>query len=155
MSKWLKYVGSTPLTIQRGAHRSVWYKIDTANINPPMQWSEHTFLGFSPYDVPEAVAGELDEQTGTAGIVFKYINDEPLNRVDMNDFIVYLGRRSHRLHRLEVQARKVGRQGIVSALSRAIDRLKHDRPTESPPDHYDIAKGIVADIGDKLLEPAA
>jgi hypothetical protein len=155
MSEWLKYAGGTPVTIQRGGHRGVWYKIDTANINRPIQWSEHTYLGFSPYDVPEAVAGELDEQTGIAGIVFKYINDEPINRVDMNDFIVYLGKHSHRLHKVEVQAKTVRQYGIVSTLSQAIDRLKHDRPRLSPPDHYDIAKGIVRDIGEKLLEPAA
>jgi hypothetical protein len=155
MSTWLKYAGGVPLTIERGAHRTMWYKLDTANIKRPMKQGEYTYLEFSPYDVPEAVAGELDEQAGTAEIVFKYINDEPIYRFDMNDFIVYLGKRSHRLHKVEMQAKTVRQQGIVSAVSQAIDRLKHDRPTQSPPDHYDIAKEIVLNVGEKLLERAA
>lgn len=155
MTNWLKYVGGAPAGIERCVHRNVWYKIDSAAINRPTKGGEHVYFEFSPYDVPEAVSGELDEQQGTAKISFRYINDEPISRIDMNDFVVYLGKRSHRLHKVEMQAKTVHQKGIVSAISQAIERLKRDRPTQTPPDRYEIAKGIVSDVGDKLLERVA
>jgi hypothetical protein len=144
-----------PATVDRDMKRNVWYKINGARINRPTRQGEHVYFEFSPYDVPEAVSGELDEQQGTAKVFFKYINDEPVSRIDMNDFVVYVGKLSHRLHKMEMQAKTVHQKGIVSAVTQALERLRKDRPTQAPPDRYDIAKGIVSDVGDKLLERVA
>jgi hypothetical protein len=155
MSSWLKHVKSVPTDVQRRDRRNIWYKIDSASLNRPMRRDQHVYFEFSPYDVPEAVSGELDEKHGVARIFFKYINDEPTSRVDMSDFVVYLGKHSHRLHEVEMQAKTIYQKGIVSAISQAIEQLNRNRPTETPPDRYNIAREVVSDVGDRLLERVA
>ena|ERR1700720_918274 len=155
MTKWLRQMRGVPANVSPDMKRNVWYKIDSAILNPPTPGGENVYFEFSPYDVPEAVSGELDEQQGTAKVFFKYINDEPISRVDMSDFVVYVGKRSHRLHKMEMQAKTVHQKGFVSAVSQAIERLKKDRPSQTPPDRYKIAKEIISDVGDRLLERVA
>jgi len=155
MTKWFRQIRRVPATLYPDMPRNIWYKIDSGSLNQPTRKGEHVSFEFSPYDVPEAVAGELDEQRGTARVFFKYINDEPISRIDMNDFVAYVGKRSHRLHKMEMQADRVHQKGIVSVVSQAIDRLTKDRPSQAPPDRYRIAKEIVSGVGEKLLEKVA
>jgi hypothetical protein len=153
MSNWFKYAGVTSPVVRRG--ENLWYKIDSAAINQPIKSGEHIYFEFSPYDVPEEVSGELDKKRGTASIFFRYINDEPTSRIYADDFVAYLGKRSHRLHRIDVQTEATQPGAFVSAFSHAIERLRQVRPSEAPPDKYEIAKEIVSSVGDKLLKKVA
>jgi hypothetical protein len=77
----------------------------------------------SPYDVPEAVRIVEDPHTGNRIIEFRYLGEEPLERIQREKNLwLWVGRKTRRLYRIEV-ARELVRNAEMARTAAPITRL--------------------------------
>ena len=101
---------------------SQWRKVDNEQVNRP---TEEQIDGItirmlvSPFDVPEAVRGDFNNARKTFAISFKYrAGEESLSeqRFD-DDTVLFVGRASGRIYRIEIDLKRVMVNGVALELS--------------------------------------
>lgn len=85
-----------------------WHLFDPEEFNMSKSEGEKGIsikVSLSPFDVPDAVRGNYDEQLKRFIIEFRYIQDEPWERMDAGEHVAFrIGRTSHRLYGIELVA---------------------------------------------------
>lgn len=141
---------------------SEWHLIDTSHFMKPQTSTEggvRVEFSLSPYDIPEAVRGYFDERSRKSIIEFRYIQEEPCDRVSINEQVaVLLGKRSFRLYGIEIDAtpfdpsEALSQNDIVhvlraakAAIKELTDRTKGGRAASVPPDNARTLKDVFND----------
>ncbi len=121
----------------------------------------HVNIYVSPYDIPESVYGEIDEERGTFTIRFNYIQHEP-SRLEqygpphVDAVRLRVGKNSGRLHAIEMKLADLDATSLRVDMARAenaIDRYLGRLSGEHPSANIGIAKGILRDHAAELFEP--
>lgn len=112
----------------------------------------------SPHDVPGAVRGEFEKSLNRFVIEFKYIDEEPWNRVASDHNIALrVGRHSGRLHGIEIdavgsQADKVQlRMHIVDMIKQALTGFAQHSGKNNRIANYQIAKDVISKEQDQIF----
>lgn len=109
------------------AHRSHWLRVDPATFDPDETVVRqgvrfHVFL--SPYDLPDAVRGELEPSSKRFIIEFRYVTDEPTKTVIVDKHVsLLIGEASKRLRQITVDVIGLGTNEVALRIDRAIDAL--------------------------------
>lgn len=143
---------------------SEWLKLDRRTLNKPSRKSirgADVTVFLSPYDVPEAVRGDVDEATGRFVIQLKYLGNpatpnEPLDtESEEGPLVLKVGRHSHRLYRVELDLAALGVDQVqvrfFQELDEAINRLSSRRRRPQNRGHYDVAQQALSERGSDLL----
>lgn len=142
---------------------SNWIKLDQSRL---MQGQDvvrdgvHVQVFVSPYDIPEAVRGERDKETGRFTIEFRYLSDDNSFLCESNDektVCLIVGKNSGRLCRIELDLNKlgVGRVGlsiiptVEHAVDEAINRLVIERMPKQR--NYNLAKEVISQRRQELF----
>lgn len=136
---------------------SEWHRINPVKFNRPRQEKIHgtsVEVFASPYEVPIAVRGGVNLQSGNFVVEFKYIGgEEPLFVVTpTNELQLELGRNSKRIFRLELASKAAGIKPTIQDVVLALDRAIADLSNK---ENYDLAKLVVKERADKLKAAAA
>jgi len=131
-----------------------WVILDQARLN---QRREKEIRGvrinvfLSPYDIPQAIRGQYDQQIGQFLIEFKYMEDEPIVR-DQKDLalVLRIGKNSGRLFGIEVDVDKLKASHVNLAmyLQNMVSQALHKRLEQLPSGssthrNYDLASDII------------
>jgi hypothetical protein len=144
---------------------SEWVPLDAASLSPARRQrirGVDITVVMSPYDVPEAVRGQYDEDIHCFVIEFRYMGDEQWVAQKHDDKITLrVGRHSGRLYGIEVNvdALKAHRINLRLHLPRmvmnAIDSLK-DQPLKAPRrENYQVAKDAISQKEQQIFESLA
>lgn len=137
-----------------------WIKVDEKQYDSPPKEIKRSGVVFevfiSPYDLPEAVRGSYDDQRKRFVIEFRYIQDEPKEKVVGGQFVTFeVGKHSKRLYHIEVDVDKLRVNTVALQLvDKAIDhlgvQLSH---TQDLPPNFQVAKRVLHDNVSKLTNP--
>jgi hypothetical protein len=119
------------------------YDSDTVELSEGVEF--HIFV--SPYDLPEAVRGRRDAAKRRFVVEFKYIGDEPSEERRVNEHVTFfIGKHSHRVHRIEADVDGLGTELVTLRLVPAIDALaKELHSVSTPADNFRVAKAVLTD----------
>jgi hypothetical protein len=145
---------------------SEWLKLDPRKLNPARREQirgveVEVFL--SPYDVPDAVRGDFDDEVRRFVIEFKYpTGGETLVSSDDDRHVrLFTGRHSGRVYRIEVdvealEAKAVGLRvhgpKLIEEVDEAIDRAVRKPDHKVRPVNYAIVRDIIAERSGELFE---
>lgn len=135
---------------------SEWVRINPAKFNRPRRENIRgaaVEMFASPYEVPSAMRGGIDHDSGNYILEFKYIGgDEPLFIVEpVSDLKLTLGRNSRRIFKLELAPKATGVKTTVHDVMLALDRTISDLTNK---ENYNVAKLVVKDRAEKLAAAA-
>lgn len=112
----------------------------------------------SPYDIPEAVRGYLDEQQECFVIEFKYISSEPtIERAQDENVTLRVGRNSGRLYAIHLDVRKFNpsnvqlRLEVAEALRNVMTHLVQQPVSPLRTSNYKMAKTVIEDKKKELI----
>ncbi len=108
-----------------------WIEVDQSALAEPRTETRNGAswrVSVSPLDIPEAVRADYDKAIKRLAIQFKYLTeDEPTVETIEQDISLFLGRNSHRLHRIEIQVEGPGERAkweeVAKAIGRSIERF--------------------------------
>ena len=139
-----------------------WIQLNSDELNPPRHESIRgvdVVVFLSPYDVPEAVSGDYDDEIKKFVIAFRYIvEDEPFAR-QTGDSVVTLrvGKNSGRLYGIEVDVDKIRADSInlfvkiPEVVQQAIDKLESNPRHRRRRGNYRVAKKVISERGRELF----
>lgn len=117
--------------------------------------SEQTLKGLvfhvsmSPYDIPQAVRGEFDEDRKRFVIEFRYISpEETASRQIDEHVILHVGENSGRLCGIEADVEAMN----VNAVLLRIDRAAEESINPRLKPNYDVAKKIITEKARELWQ---
>jgi hypothetical protein len=142
------------------AHETRWIRIepDKYDSEVPESRSGVEFRVFiSPYDLPEAVRGFLDDELGRFVIEFRYIGDESSREEPIDEHVTLrLGQHSNRLQAIQLDLQSLDASEVVLRLNEAINQAQHTLPPRRvPTSNYEIARSIIADKKIELTDSFA
>lgn len=143
---------------------SDWVKLNPSEFNK----SEHKVIHgvdlevfLSPYDIPEAIRGAFQKESGKFVIEFKYIGgSEPLDEKDENESILLqIGRHSKRLYQIQVAIdpdmhKTIGLKLFLPKVNRLLENLSKSLGREVPARNYEVTREILAKKGKQILHDA-
>lgn len=119
-------------------------------------------LTLSPYDVPEAVRGYVDEQLKRFVIEFRYIQEEDWMRKEHDAHLgLRIGKNSSRLYGIEIDTAGLGASRVLlnttvaEMVDRALDSLSEQPNGERRKGNYSVAKAVVDTESSELLRELA
>ena len=134
---------------------SQWLKIDRRKFKSPRTHGI-VFLP-SPYDLPEAVRGFIDQANGKLVIQIKYLGgaeepNEPLDTESQDEHLVFrVGRHSHRLYQIEIDPQRIGTVRMLQDVDKGIDWLSDERKRPTNRGRYGVAKVAVSQRAHDLI----
>jgi len=103
----------------------------------------------SPYDIPQAVRGEFDEDRKRFVIEFRYISpEETASRQIDEHVILHVGENSGRLCGIEADVEAMN----VNAVLLRIDRAAEESINPRLKPNYDVAKKIITEKARELWQ---
>jgi hypothetical protein len=115
-------------------------------------------LSVSPYDIPQAVRGYVDEAKGSFIIEFKYPGEEPTHGVELKDAIrASIGNSSERIYKIEIDLRTLAPERIGLHLKQSVERLASsaiDQMEDKTPENrvrYRINHAAIRNTDSKLF----
>jgi hypothetical protein len=136
---------------------SQWLKIDRRKFKTSRTHGHGIVFLPSPYDLPEAVRGFIDQANGKLVIQIKYLGgpeepNEPLDTESQDEHLVFrVGRHSHRLYRIEIDPQRIGAVRMLQDVDEGIDWLSGERKRPTNRGRYSIAKIAVSERGRDLI----
>lgn len=113
-----------------------WIKVDATSLpadDVEVAEGVEIRVGLSPYDIPEAVRGNVDPNTGTFTIELKYLSErhEPTEMTRLDDSVSFeTGVLSQSLHKIHVNLMSIGCENVtvklVSKLQKRLSRYNTD-----------------------------
>jgi hypothetical protein len=108
---------------------SDWIRLDVSHLNEVQKEEKGGITlesSLSPYDVPEAVRGHLDDPREWFVIEFRYITSEPTVEVGEDPVKILRGKRSGRIYQIRVRAPKSlpSEVEVPNMARKALDHLK-------------------------------
>jgi hypothetical protein len=99
------------------------------------------------------VRGRFDPELNRFAIEFRYLSDEELLRVEIDEHVVFsVGTKSMRLHQIEVDVKGLGASQVALRIDHALDclpsRLRSPRP---PRANFEVAKTVLHKKQPELL----
>ncbi len=145
---------------------STWIKLNPAEFAEAREQSVHGVkaeLYLSPYDIPQAVKGSVDEENCRFRIQFRYIGgEEPLEvRDSANSVYFKIGRRSRRLYEIDfpidpAKEKIASLQLVLTELEDIFKKLSTSLGAEKQrrAGNYEVAKKILSKRGEKVIKQA-
>ncbi|WP_422353045.1 hypothetical protein [Stenotrophomonas sp. AR026] len=143
-----------------------WVEVDESKYNEVKDARSVVIeMNVSPYDVPHQVRGGFDEGQRKFVIEFRYIDDEELREVKVDDHVhALIGRKSSRVYSLVVDVDAIGvdsvalkmgppetvRQGASVALGAMPSRLATKKVREK---NYKVADKVLGDYWSSIAKP--
>lgn len=110
----------------------------------------------SPYDLPEAVRGRFDPTVRRFVIEFRYLLDEPEERLAIDQHVtLILGTKSNRLLRIQVDTDGLGADQVALRINQAIDQLPQRLKSRVPNDNLRVAKRVLDETEPALFAAMA
>ena len=135
-----------------------WIEIDAStldlSLDEPYSDGVHIRLFVSPYDVPEAVRGRFDDDSGKFVIEFRYLDTETWKLEEEDKFVsLRVGKHSQRLHGIEVDVE----EAEASYVSLAITAIDHQaaRAANQAHKNYRIIKELIDRLTPQIFPAAA
>lgn len=137
---------------------TTWIPVDTMEMNPEKKVEEHgveLHVQISPYDVPQALRGGFNEESGRFEIEFRYIGEEPVRKQAADEYLsFYVGKKSGRLYKiqLDVKAMKAHKVTLrvmpMGELSQEIEKLHVRMPVRRA--NYKVVSDLIKSKSDLL-----
>jgi len=147
---------------------SEWIELDSDELNPPRHADikgVDVMVFLSPYEVPDAVRGALDQRADRFAIDFRYLGspDKPNEPLETEagpghrDITLKVGRNSQRLYRIEIDVKKLKADRvrltmILEQVKEALHDLAARRTKPGNCEHYDLAEKVISEKKDELLK---
>jgi len=113
-----------------------------------------SFVGPSPYDVPEAISVATDQTRNLLVISFRYLEPEKTEAVPIRKGVVFhVGHRTRRIYAIEISATNVKkREALEKAVGEAVEAVSRYTPDRiQRRENFKAAKQAVENNADQLV----
>ena len=116
----------------------------------------------SSYDIPDAVRGSYNEESGRFVIEFKYIDNsnEPTKPEPQDDYVTFIvGKNSSRLYQIEIDVKALKiekvelRMKTKDEVKKTLDNLIQMTINRFRQDNYKLTQKALSEIEDELFSP--
>ncbi len=116
----------------------------------------------SSYDIPDAVRGSYNEESGRFVIEFKYIDNsnEPTKPEPQDDYVTFIvGKNSSRLYQIEIDVKALKiekvelRMKTKDEVKKTLDNLIQRPINRFRQDNYKLTQKALSEIEDELFSP--